>query len=216
MKPLRILITAGPTIEPIDPIRFISNRSTGYMGYELARAAAKRKHAVTLISGPTSMDKPAGVKVLHIETARELEKEIRRRLKGSDALLMASAVSDFRPECFSSKKIKSKKRLTIKLAKNADILGSIRPNTRKGKVLVGFALETGNLIKNAAGKLKKKKLDLIAANMIGPGNMPFGKGKKAVYLLDKGGIRKKLQNSTKTAIARAILDRVEELCYTSK
>jgi len=128
---------------------------------------------------------------------------------------MSSAVSDFRPGSFSPKKIKSKKRLTLRLAKNADILGSIRQKERKDKVLVGFALETEDLIKNASGKLKKKRLDLIAANRIGPGNMPFGRGRKAVYLLDKLGLRKKLEKTTKARIARAILDTVEELCYTS-
>ena len=215
MNSLRILITAGPTIEPIDPVRFISNRSTGRMGYELARIAAKRKHAVTLISGPTSINGPAGVRVLHIETARELKKKIRQQLKKSDVLLMSSAVSDFRPKSFSSKKIKSKKRLTLKLIKNTDILESIRQKERKGKVLVGFALETEDLIENAAKKLKKKKLDLIAANMIGPKNTPFGRGRKDVYLLDKRGLKKKLEKTTKAQIARAILDTVEELCYTS-
>jgi len=214
VKPLRILITAGPTIEPIDPVRFITNHSTGRMGYELARIAAKRKHVVTLISGPVSINVPAGVRILHIKTARELQKEIRRHLKKSDALLMSSAVSDFRPEPFSSKKIKSKKHLTIKLAKNPDILESLRQKERKGKVLVGFALETEHLIKNAAKKLKKKRLDLIAANTIGPQNTPFGRGRKAVYILDKRGLRKKLEKTTKAGIARAILDTVEELCYT--
>jgi len=215
VKPLRILITAGPTIEPIDPVRFISNRSTGRMGYEMARIAVQKKHKVTLISGPSRESKPAGAKIVHIETARQLQKEIRRRLKKFNALIMASAVSDFRPELFSAKKIKLKKRLTLTFFKNTDILESIRKKERKGRILVGFALETENLIKNAYKKLKNKKLDLIAANGIGPRNTPFGRGKKDIYLLDKRGVRKKLKNTTKTAIARAILDTVEELCYTS-
>jgi len=215
VKPLRILITAGPTIEPIDPVRFISNYSTGHMGYELARIAAKRNHIVRLVSGPVSIKEPAGIKIIHVRTARELQNKILKHLKESDVLLMASAVSDFRPKYFSAKKIKSNRSLFLKLAKNDDILKSIRQKERKNKVLVGFALETGDLIKNAAKKLKEKRLDLVAANKISRRNTPFGPGRKDMYILDKYGIRKRLRKTTKTAIASAILDTVEELCYTS-
>lgn len=215
-KPLRILITAGPTIEPIDPVRFVSNRSTGYMGYELARLAVKRKHKATLISGPTAIKPPAGARFLSVETARQLQGEVRRRIKKADALLMSSAVSDFRPAVFSKKKKKSKKNLTLKLAKNPDILGSIRQKERKGRIFAGFCVETENLLENAEKKLRTKKLDFIVANRISPKSTPFGRGRKTVYLLSKHGSRKKLGKMTKAQIARAILDTLEELCYTPK
>jgi len=210
----RILITAGPTVEPLDPVRFISNRSTGYMGYELARAAKKRKHRVTLISGPTLIDPPGGVRFLRVDTAEELEKLLRRELKKCDILIMASAVSDFRAASFSKKKIKRRKNLTIRLLRNRDILKAIPGSERKNKIIIGFSLETGNLLRNASEKLKNKGLDLIVANALAPGNTPFGTGRKTVYLLDKLGRTKKLAKMTKTHIARAILDSAENLCYT--
>jgi len=211
---LRILITAGPTIEPIDPVRVISNRSTGLFGYELAREAKKRKYKVTLISGPTNMTPPAGVKVLYRDTARSLRDTLIAFLAKSDILIMASAVSDFRPACLERKKLKSRKTITLKLIRNPDILMSIPAKMRKNKFLVGFSLETENLLKNAAKKLKKKHLDLIIANKAGRSNIPFGSGRKTVYIVDKCGVRKKLQNLTKARAAGVILDTIEELCYT--
>ena len=210
----RILITAGPTVEPIDPVRFISNRSSGYMGYELARIAKKRRYKVTLISGPTGIEPPRGIRFVPIETAEELCKKVHRELKKSEILVMSSAVSDFRPASFSKNKIKSRKNLTLKLVKNPDILKSITPKERKNKIMVGFSLETGDLLKNATKKLKSKNLDLIIANKLNRHNAPFGRGRKTVYLLDNEGRRKKLGKMTKSRIAGAILDTIEELCYT--
>ena len=214
MKPLRILITAGPTLEPIDPVRFISNRSTGHIGNELARAAKKRKHKVTLIIGPATLKPPRGIKLLHIETARELYRAVHKALKGADVLIMASAVCDFRTARFSGKKINSKRKITLKLAKNPDILKSIAKKERAEKLIVGFALETGNLLKNAAKKLKDKRLDLIIANKMGRKSGPFGKGAKSVCLIGKNGSVQRLKNTPKNRIAGAILDTIEELCYT--
>jgi len=155
------------------------------------------------------------VKFIRIETARELRKEILRKLGKSDVFLMPSAVSDFRPASFSRVKIKSGRPFTLRLTRNADILASIPAGKRKNKILAGFCLETGNLLKSAARKLKNKKLDLIVANRITKHASPFGRGAKTVYLLDKYGRVKKLEKMPKTQIARAILDTVEELCYTS-
>lgn len=210
-----ILITAGPTVEAIDPIRFISNRSTGYMGYELARVARVRGHKVTLISGPTKIKPPGGVRFLNADTARQMHEAVHRELRKSWVLLMASAVSDFKPAYPAKHKIKSRKTITLSLVRNPDILQSISKKERKGKVIVGFSLESSNLIRNSAEKLKKKKLDLIVANAINKSSGPFGKGVKTVYLLDNSGGLKKIEKKTKTAIAGAILDRVIELCYTS-
>lgn len=215
MNPLRILITAGPTVEPIDPVRFISNRSTGYMGYELARLAGKRKHKVTLISGPTGIRPPDGIRFLRVETTRQLCRKVFEEIKKANVLVMSSAVSDFRPDTFLKSKIKSRKNIKLKLIRNPDILSSVSRKWRKNKIMVGFSLETENLLKNAAKKMKNKHLDLIIANKADRSNIPFGRGRKTVYLLDKYGHRKKLKKVTKTRIAGAILDTVEELCYTS-
>lgn len=217
MNPLRtprILITAGPTVEPIDPVRFISNRSTGLAGYELARLAKKRRYRVTLISGPANIRPPEGVRFLRIETARQLYRKVHQELKKNDILVMSSAVSDFRPLFFSRNKIKSRKTLLLKLIKNEDILGSISKREHRGKIIVGFSLETQDLLKNAAKKLKAKNLDLIIANKSDRQNVPFGTGAKTVYLLDRSGRKKKLQKATKIHIAAAILDTIDRLCYT--
>ena len=217
MKPVRtprILITAGPTVEPIDPVRFISNRSTGLMGYELASEARRRKYKVTLISGRVCIRPAKGVKFLCIDSARQLYEKVRRELKRNDILVMSSAVSDFRPAVFLKSKIKSRKALTLKLVENPDILGSISEGERKNKIIVGFCLETEDLLKNASKKLKIKGLDLIIANKVDRRNVPFGKGAKTVYLLDRFGRRKKLEKVTKARIASAILDTIGELCYT--
>lgn len=214
MNPLRILITAGPTIEFIDPVRFISNRSTGQMGYELARLAKKKKYKVTLISGPVSLLPPGGVRHFRVETARQLNKKVRAELKKADILVMASAVCDFRPIYSLNKKIKSRHNIVLKLVKNPDIVGSLAKKEKRNKILVGFALETENLIKNARGKLKKKALDLIIANKLDRTNMPFGGGLKTVYILGRHGFKKSVKKATKKRIARAILDTIDELCYT--
>ena len=184
------------------------------MGYELAREARKRNYKVTLISGPTGIRPPRGIKFVRIESALELYKEVRSELTKSDILVMASAVSDFRPFYFSEKKIKSKRPLTLRLLKNPDILKSISRKMRKKKIIVGFSLETTHLLKNALKKLSQKRLDLIVANKADKRNVPFGTGEKTVYLLDRFGRKKRLKKARKSEIARAILDRVEELCYT--
>lgn len=215
MKSLRILVTAGPTVEPIDPVRFLSNHSTGLIGYEIARLAKQKKHKVTLISGPTYLIPPTGIKVVKINTALELQKNIKRELKKSDVLIMTCAVSDYRPATFSKSKIKSGKLRLLKLLKNPDILKSITKKERKNKIFVGFSIETTGLLKNSAKKLKEKGLDLVVANAAGPKNDPFGGGPKTVFFLDASGGVKSLKNAQKTLIARRILDRVSALCYTS-
>jgi len=184
------------------------------MGYELANVAGKKGYKVTLISGPTGLEAPKGVRFLSIETAVELLRKVRRELKKADILIMTSAVSDFRPVHFSEQKLKSKKPFVLKFVRNPDILKSITPGERKNKIIVGFALETENLLAHARQKLCRKRLDLIVANKCGPRNTPFGSGRKTVYLVDKHGRIGKLEKATKNRIARAIIDRVKELCYT--
>ena len=213
---LSILITAGPTREPIDPVRFISNNSTGRMGYALAKIAARKKHKVVLLSGPTHLRPPGGVKTIYVDTARCLYKKIHERLKKADLLIMTSAVSDFRPDHVRKGKIKTKNTISVKLVRNPDILKSISQKERKSKIIVGFSLETGNLIQHARKKMRMKGLDLMVANEINKENTPFGDGAKTVYLIDNLNRIKRLWKTPKDAIARVILDTAEELCYTPK
>jgi len=215
-KKLRLLVAAGPTIEYIDPVRFISNRSSGEMGRALAREAKKRNHFVTLVAGPVSIELPRVSRLIRVETALDLEKALFSEIKKSDCLIMASAVCDFRPASFSPQKVKSKKTLTLKLVRNRDILKAISKKYKKRKILAGFSLETSSNLKNAGDKLRSKSLDLIISNRIDKYNNPFGKGRKEFIILNRSGSCKTLKNASKSDAARAILDSVERLCYTRK
>ena len=181
----KILVTAGPTREKLDSIRFISNFSTGKMGYELARAARRRGYKVTLISGPTHLIPPQGINFIKVEDAAQMYKAVKRNLKSADCLFMASAVSDWRPQSRAKGKLKkgSKRAISLKLVRNPDILGSVG-RVKGGKILAGFALESDALTKNARLKLKEKNLDLIAANKVGK-RSPFGEEAIAKKLLNK-------------------------------
>jgi len=215
-RKLKVLIAAGPTVEYIDPVRFISNRSTGVMGYALASEAKKRKHAVTLITGPVNIFPPRGANLVRIRTAGELKRALFREIKKSDCLIMASAVCDFRPARFSGKKISSGRTLTLRLVKTKDILKSLSKKYKKKKVLIGFSLETGDNLKKAREKMRDKSLDLIISNKITKDNDPFGAGCKEFFILERGRPYKKLKNTSKNAASRAILDSAERLCYTRK
>ena len=204
MKKLHFVITAGPTAEPIDPVRIITNRSTGIMGYEIALEALKRKHRVTLISGPVCLEAPKKAKVIHVETAAQMKKAVDKAVKGADCLIMAAAVADFRVEKAFEKKIKKKKELILKLKQNPDILGSVKKGTLKAKV--GFALETDGLVRNAEKKMAAKGLDMVIANKVCYNNDPFGNGKKGFTVILKGGKRVFLNNLSKRQAACAILD----------
>lgn len=162
---MRILITAGGTREYIDPVRFISNASSGKMGYALARAALKAGHKVTLITAPTAQRDPAGAKVIRVETAGEMFEAVRKYFTRCDCLVMAAAVADYTPVRKAGAKIKkSDEKLLLKLKPTADILGWAAKHRRKQQLLVGFALESENLQVNAERKLAAKNLDMIVAN----------------------------------------------------
>jgi len=213
-KFLKIIITAGPTREPIDKIRFISNHSTGTLGFELAKEARKRNHSVILISGPVNLKTPKKVKRFDIITAIDMQKEINKRFAWCDCLIMSAAISDYRPKRYISGKLKKKKsQISLKLVRNPDILETLG-RTKKDKVLVGFALETDKLIQNAKSKLKKKSLDLIIANRKSSNMNPFGKNKIAGYIIDKQLKVKKFSNISKSQLSKRLLDSIEELCYT--
>ena len=205
-----ILITAGPTIEPIDPIRYLSNYSTGRMGFELAGAAKKRNYKVILISGPTLLTVPDGVRFISIKTALDMKREVFRFFKRADCVVMTAAISDFRPVSVSKKKIKkiSKKRFSLELKRNPDILSELA-RVKNRQILVGYSLETDRPIRNAKSKLKSKTLDMIVANNLGKKTNPFGPGAKDIAIIDRTGRIKRLEKASKAKIASLLLDMIE-------
>jgi phosphopantothenoylcysteine decarboxylase/phosphopantothenate--cysteine ligase len=208
--PTRILVTAGPTIEPLDPVRFISNHSTGIMGYEIAKEALKRGLEVCLVTGPVHLAPPIGAEVVGVTTAREMKDRVLERVGEYDCVIMAAAVCDFRAREEKKEKIKKKDGLTLELVKNPDILEKI--GVRKGLVKVGFALETEeNWLANAKEKMRTKNLDLIIANVKKGAADPFGPGEKNFVLVDKTGGTKELKNVSKDECASLILDEVARL-----
>ncbi|MFH1856484.1 MAG: phosphopantothenoylcysteine decarboxylase [Candidatus Omnitrophota bacterium] len=211
---LRIVVSSGPTREPIDPVRFISNYSTGVLGYKIAEIAQKKGHKVVLVSGPVDLKKPQGIKLIKVETAREMKKVLLSSLKNSDCLIMNAAVCDYRPLKFSRQKLKKEnKGLHIELVENPDILKALS-SKKANRLMVGFALETENLFNNAFLKLKKKKLDLIVGIKAGRYNSPFGLSKISPWIIDKTGGCEKLSNITKQKLSQKLLDRIEGLWYT--
>lgn len=207
-----ILITAGPTREFIDPVRFISNPSTGTIGYLIAESAKNRHNNVVLLSGPTYLEAPKGVKTIYFNSALELKKQTDKFFNWADCIICTAAVADFRPIKVKTKKIKKNKGLAeIKLVRNPDILESLG-RKKKNKVLVGFALETENTVKNGFKKLKSKNLDFIVANTLSKKSVPYGKKEVTAFLLDGNEIKKYFRISKKM-LARIILDRVDKLCY---
>lgn len=217
-RSLQILITAGPTREPIDKVRFITNASTGKMGYELARAAVRRGHHVILVSGPTNILPPEGVEFISTTTALQMRDKVKKYFKHCNCLIMAAAVSDFRPERAVNKKIKkkySRESINLELVKNPDILYEIGKE-KNGKTLVGFALETENLVKNAQAKLKEKNLDFIIATQLTPRNSlypqgtPFGDRRVRAVIISREGKIEDAAFYTKKQLAGVVLRRVEE------
>ncbi|WP_036606421.1 bifunctional phosphopantothenoylcysteine decarboxylase/phosphopantothenate--cysteine ligase CoaBC [Oribacterium sp. P6A1] len=169
MAGLKVLVSAGPTCEDLDPVRFITNRSSGKMGYSIASAAASRGAAVTLVSGPVDLPVPAGVNIVHIRNAEDMYREITSRQEESDIIIKAAAVADYRPSIVSDNKIKKKddgSDLSLPLERTKDILKFLGEHKRDGQFLCGFSMETENMLENSRKKLTKKNLDLIAANNV--------------------------------------------------
>lgn len=207
--PGKILVTAGPTIEPLDPVRFFSNFSTGTIGYAIAGEAVKRGFEVCLISGPVSLSPPLGTRTIFVTTAREMRAAVMDRIKKYDCIIMSGAVCDFRPKRKKTQKIKKKEKLTVELVRNPDILRLIK--NEKGLIKIGFALETNNPIKNGKDKLRDKNLDLIIINEKNLKSNPFGKGQKNYILIDSGGNIRKVLNVEKNKMAEIILEETEKL-----
>ncbi|HEY9514545.1 MAG TPA: bifunctional phosphopantothenoylcysteine decarboxylase/phosphopantothenate--cysteine ligase CoaBC [Gemmatimonadaceae bacterium] len=207
-----VVVTAGPTREPMDPVRFISNRSSGKMGVALAAAAWRRGANVTLIAGPLEVPPPTGATLVNVETTEEMSQAVAHALDSADALIMAAAPADFRPALASEAKIKkSDSPDALELAPTPDILRTTAPCRRSGAIVVGFALETENLVANAAAKLEAKGLDLIVANSALEAGSGFGSDTNRVTLIARGGATEQLPLSRKSEVADVILDRVEAL-----
>ena len=206
---MRILITAGPTREPLDPVRFLSNRSSGKMGYALARVAARRGHVVTLISGPVALRPPAKVSFVGVMTADEMLAVVKRHLSNSDALIMAAAVADWRPRRVSTQKIKKTKGpQVLRLEPTPDILKQLR--SKKGRrVFIGFAAETERILSGARRKLAGKGLDLIVANDVSRLDAGFEVDTNRVTLMDSSGGVQTLTLMTKMRVAARILNWLE-------
>lgn len=206
---IKILVTAGPTQEPIDPVRFVSNYSTGKMGYCLAKIAKDRGHRVILISGPTHLAPPAHIKFIPVVTTSQMREVVRENFFGSDCLIMTAAVSDFRPKITRLKKIKrSPKGLCLQFKENPDILSEL--GKKKGsRILVGFSLETENLIESSLIKLKNKRLNLIVGNKIDKGLSPFGENKVSGVIINKDGKIESFSNLSKEKVAGILLDCIE-------
>jgi phosphopantothenoylcysteine decarboxylase / phosphopantothenate---cysteine ligase len=213
MTPLNILITAGPTREAIDPVRFLSNHSTGSMGYTIARKAQNAGHRVTLISGPVALKPPARVQTIDTQTAREMFQQIKRHIKNKDCLIMAAAISDFRPAVYSTRKIKRFQNPGVmRLKESPDILSWV--GKHRGRLIVaGFCMETENLVKRAKEKLKSKKTDFMVANSITKSVAPFGDGPTNVVILDADNKLLRLNNVSKGKVAGILLDKIEKLWY---
>lgn len=200
---MNLLITAGPTREKIDPVRFISNYSSGRMGYSIAQAALEAGHRVVLISGPVVITPPAGAEVINVISAAEMAQAVHQAAKEADAVIMTAAVADYRPaHPFDSKMKKMPGKLSLELERTEDILGTLGANKRPGQLLIGFAAETDDLEKNALGKLERKNLDWIAANSAADG---FGTLTNKVTLYSRSGQKIALPADEKLEVARAML-----------
>ena len=203
-----IVVTGGGTQEPIDPVRYICNRSSGKMGYALAEAARDRGAEVTLITAPASLLEPAGINVIRVGTAEEMRQAVENASPRADALIMAAAVADYRPIRTAKDKIKKGKAgLTLELECTPDILGTVKGNFIK----VGFAAESSNLVENAKRKLKQKRLDFVVANDITARDSGFGTDTNRVTIIDRKGKIDSLPLLTKREVADKVLDRVTAL-----
>jgi phosphopantothenoylcysteine decarboxylase/phosphopantothenate--cysteine ligase len=212
LKGERILITGGPTQEPMDPVRFITNRSSGKMGYALSKIAGRRGAEVILISGPTSLSLPGrDIKYVPVRTAEEMRKAVFAHLEGSSVVIKAAAVSDYRPKVISEKKMKKgDSEYTLALERTKDILEELGKK-KENRILVGFAAETEDLVAHAKKKLQEKNLDLIVANDVTQPGAGFGLDTNQVKILYPSGQVKDLPLTTKEEISQVILDDVVAL-----
>ena len=208
---LRIVVSAGPTYEDIDPVRFIGNRSSGKMGFAVADAAARRGADVVLVAGPVTLATPGGVRRIDVRSAAQMHDAVLAQLP-ADAYVAAAAVADFTPRTVAAGKIKKRdgeEGLTLELVRTRDILADVASHARRPRMVVGFAAETGDVEANARAKLAKKKLDLIAANRVGVEGSGFESDDNALAVYWNGG-RRARGPAPKTELAGQLLDLVAE------
>jgi phosphopantothenoylcysteine decarboxylase/phosphopantothenate--cysteine ligase len=211
LEGIRLMVTAGPTHERIDPVRYITNPSTGKMGYALAEAARDRGADVVLVSGPTSLPQPDGVETIAVKTAAEMAKAALAKARRCKVIIGAAAVADFTPAKVSDHKVKKKGTgMTIRLEPTIDIIAEIGKHKGR-KILVGFSVETQNLIENSTKKLQKKNLDMIVCNDVTQVGAGFATDTNIVTILDRQGGSEQLPQMTKAETAHKILDRILRL-----
>ena len=210
----KVLVTAGPTQEKMDPVRYISNHSTGKMGYAVARAAMLRGADVTLVSGVTALQPPEGVKVVPVISAADMAQAVKAAASEHDIIVKAAAVADYRPAVTADEKIKKKDgELTLSLERTEDILAWLGANRLEGQILCGFSMETEHLLENSRAKLERKKIDMIVANSLKQAGAGFGTDTNVVTLLTKQGTEE-LPLLSKEEVADRLLDRLMELEVT--
>jgi phosphopantothenoylcysteine decarboxylase / phosphopantothenate---cysteine ligase len=207
LKGKKIVVAAGPTREPIDPVRFLTNGSSGKMGYALAAAAARRGASVALVSGPVDRTAPFGARIVPVETARQMRDAVFAERSGAHAVFMVAAVSDYAPTASATKLKKTGGPLTLVLEEGPDILAELG-RTKGPEILVGFAAETGDLLENATKKLNGKNADFIVANDISAAGLGIGSDRNAVTILGRAGAPVDVPEGSKVEIAEAILDRI--------
>ena len=216
MKGVKILVTAGPTIEKIDPVRFISNHSTGKMGYAIARAAMQRGAEVTLVTGKTRLTPPMGVHAIDVLSAADMAQAVKEHAQEQDVIIKAAAVADYRPKTIADEKMKKKDdAMNIELARTEDILGYLGAHKPEGQFLCGFSMETEHMIENSKEKLKKKNLDLIVANNLKQQGAGFGTDTNIVTLISKEDTIQ-LPIMSKEEVADRLLDYIVEEFHCKK
>lgn len=206
LKGLRVLITAGPTAEAIDPVRFLTNRSSGKMGYALAKAARDMGADVTLVSGPVSLKCPSGIRTIHVRTALEMRDAVLQKADQQDIIIGCAAVADYRPERTSELKLEKSEELTIRLVKNPDILAELGADKRF--FLVGFAAQTHDVEERAREKLRAKNLDMIVANDVSAAGIGMDADENEVTILRPGAPDVHIERAEKSVIARAVLGEI--------
>jgi phosphopantothenoylcysteine decarboxylase/phosphopantothenate--cysteine ligase len=207
-KGLRVLVTAGPTQEPLDPVRYLTNHSSGRMGYAIAKAAARRGANVTLVSGKVDLPRPGYVDVVDITTAQDMYEAVTSRAPQMDIIIKAAAVADYRPAAVEDNKMKkSDADLSIPLARTQDILAALGANKPAGQFLCGFSMETENMLENSRAKLKKKNLDMIAANNLKVSGAGFGVDTNVLTLITPDS-ETELPLMSKDAAADLLLDEI--------
>jgi phosphopantothenoylcysteine decarboxylase/phosphopantothenate--cysteine ligase len=210
----KFLITAGPTREPMDPVRYITNHSSGKMGYAVATIAAERGAEVLLISGPTDLEKPQGIRCMDVTTTHEMYKAVMENFEWADAIVKAAAVADYRPSLVAQNKIKkSDEDWIIHLTRNPDILKELGRLKKKGQILVGFAAETENLLNNAKHKVQNKNLDFIVANDLTKEGAGFKSNTNIATIIDRNGQVEHYDKMSKFDLAQMILDKIKSLMH---